>query len=160
MYAIISAVINGAAAKCVLLGSYRRIEETLIVKKTLFGIRTKTHREEKRKCIVFIPYRQALKEIAEIDESQVLTANAAIPADYVKADTFTYATGETYPGEFEIRDFCGCPSCLRMRPSSKTCSPTNGMHALSPCTDTTRRLRRSVLSRKQKSSSARFLCGG
>ena len=71
MYAIISAVINGAAAKCVLLGSYRRIEETLIVKKTLFGVRTKTHREEKRKCIVFIPYRQALKEIAEIDESQV-----------------------------------------------------------------------------------------
>ena len=49
MYAIISAVINGAAAKCVLRGSYRRIEETLIVKKTLFGIRTKTHREEKRK---------------------------------------------------------------------------------------------------------------
>lgn len=49
MYAIISAVINGAAAKCVLLGSYRRIEETLIVKKTLFGVRTKTHREEKRK---------------------------------------------------------------------------------------------------------------
>ena len=94
MYAIISAVINGAAAKCVLLSRYRRIEETLIVKKTLFGVRTKTHREEKRKCIVFIPYRQALKEIAEID------------------DTFTYATGETYPGEFEIRDFCGCPLLL------------------------------------------------
>lgn len=112
MYAIISAVINGAAAKCVLLGRYRRIEETLIVKKTLFGVRTKTHREEKRKCIVFIPYRQALKEIAEIDESQVLTANAAIPADYVKANSFTYATGETYPGEFEIRDFCGCPLLL------------------------------------------------
>ena len=70
MYAIISAVINGAAAKCVLLSRYRRIEETLIVKKTLFGVRTKTHREEKRKCIVFIPYRQALKEIDEIDERQ------------------------------------------------------------------------------------------
>ena len=78
----------------------------------LFGVRTKTHREEKRKCLVFIPYRHTLKEIAEIDESQVLTANAAIPADYVKADTFTYATGETYPGEFEIRDFCGCPLLL------------------------------------------------
>lgn len=69
MYAIISAVINGAAAKCVLLGSYRRIEQTLAFRKTLFGVRPKMHREEKRKCLVFIPYRQALKEIAEIDES-------------------------------------------------------------------------------------------
>ena len=112
MYAIISAAIYGAATKCVLLGSYRRIEQTLTFKKTLFGARPKMRREEKRKCLVFIPYRHALKEIAEIDESQVFTANAAIPADYVKTDSFAYATGETYPGEFEIRDFCGCPFLL------------------------------------------------
>ncbi len=112
MYAIISAVINGAAAKCVLLGSYRRIEQTLTFRKTLFGVRPKMNRDEKRKCIVFIPYRHALKEVAEIDELQVLTVNAAIPADYVKADAFAYATGEMYPGEFEIRDFCGCPLLL------------------------------------------------
>lgn len=112
MYAIISALISGAAIKCVLLGSYRRIEQTLTFRKTLFGVRPKMNREEKRKCLVFIPYRHTLKEIAEIDESQVLTANAAIPADYVKANSFTYATGETYPGEFEIRDFCGYPLLL------------------------------------------------
>ncbi len=57
MYAIISAVIYGADTKCVLLGSYRRIEQTLTFKKTLFGARPKMRREEKRKCLVFIPYR-------------------------------------------------------------------------------------------------------
>lgn len=109
MYCIVEASIGGVRTKCVLLAVYRRDIEQTVYRKGLFGRKVRYRREERSRCLLFVPYRHALKDIVEIDESELLYPISSMPPEFVRSAAFTsrFLLEENYFSEFEVRDFCG-----------------------------------------------------
>ena len=109
MYCIVEASVKNERIKCVLLAAYRREVEMQIQRKSWFRNRTKVIHEERKKYLVFIPYRHAIKEVVEIDENELLSMECSLPNDFIKIAAFTskYVIEEPYCWEYRIKEFCG-----------------------------------------------------
>ena len=105
---VVEAIIYGESTRCALLACYRRDVEKLVPKKHWLRTRNEPVREERSMRLVFVPYRHELKEIVEIDESQLRSAGEVPPGAFVRAPTFVYRCPvEEYELDGQIiRNFC------------------------------------------------------
>lgn len=114
---VVEAIVYGEPTRCALLACYRRDVEKLVPKKHWLRTRNELVREERSMRLVFVPYRHELKEIVEIDESQLRSAGEIPPGVFVRMPTFVSRCPlEEYElngriiqifCEQEIRDFYG-----------------------------------------------------
>ena len=84
----VEAIVYGEPTRCALLVCYRRDVEKIVPKKRWLRTRDELVREERFMRLVFVPHRHALKEIVEIDESQLLSAGEIPPGAFVRAPAF------------------------------------------------------------------------
>ena len=67
--------------------------------------------EIKPKWIVLIPWKHCAKELAIIDDADVLSQDFSVPTQWVNIDEFIspYTAEDPYYEQYEITEFCGYP---------------------------------------------------
>lgn len=111
------ALVYGEATRCVLLATYRRDVEQIARRKRWLRTRDEIVKEERRMCLVFVPYLHKMKELVEIDEDALLAEGEIPSGAFVRRPTFvSKALADEYEYEGrtiqyfyqqEIRDFWG-----------------------------------------------------
>ena len=76
-----------------------------------FPSRYEVKYEIKPKWLVFIPWKHSAKELAIIDDSDVLSQDFSVPTQWIGIDEFIspYIEEDPYYDEYEITDFSGYP---------------------------------------------------
>lgn len=109
MYCYVEATISGERVRCVLLATYRRDIEQVVQKKRFFSKRVIFQRKERSRCLIFVPHQHAIKEIIEIDESELLSPIPPRPSAFIQITSFVsrFLLDESGYCEYKIKDFNG-----------------------------------------------------
>lgn len=104
----VEALVHDEPTRCTLLACYRRDVEKIVQKKHWLRTRAELSRAERPMRLVFVPHRHTLKEIVEIDESQLLSAGEIPPGAFVRTPAFiARCSFEEYELDGQIiRNFC------------------------------------------------------